>query len=622
MNKNEAYRSELEGLRAIAVGLVIFYHLGLDAFKFGYLGVDIFFILSGYLISLLLSSHEKPINFTEFFARRILRIYPALLVMVILTFCLFWAVIDLSQMREVSGAAAFSVVSLANVFFSRRSGYFDLAAEQNPLIHTWSLSLEIQFYLFACVFFLVASKWSNGLRNVVIASTCVASVVAAIVVESISEIAAFYLLPFRLWEFLFGSFIFFLRSSAETKYSSWQSFVFCLLASIAIFWDSPIFEIPFFREIVLSIAMGSFLFAHDGGLINRFLASKIMVALGGLSYCLYLFHQPLVVFSDIVFDSLPTKVIFVLLAGSTVSMIVHKFVESPFRQRKGIDIKQRLYYCAGISIAVLALGLSGFVSNGFEMFRSHLLPANQGLLIEAARKQRSVSILAGECHFDGKTGRTSISDFLKEWDCLEGSHGQTVFFVGDSHAADRAASFRQFGAKPGQLTASGCPLVPSRVKRATRHCRPLLHRAREIAMADNVTTIFLTSELSDGFSQAYLSDILKYWTELGKPVFLWSPMPSYEDQLAAWKIGLTKPRHPNISLRNDFYTVISYSTLPQNLTIVNTSKYLCAEPDLLGRCLMFFEDRILLTDENHWSPDGGAEFGARIIADSQFAELF
>ena len=299
------YRREIDGLRAIAVLAVILFHAGFEIYSGGFVGVDIFFVISGYLITSIIPAELEQGKFSiiNFYERRARRILPALFFVMLACIPIAWFSLLPNDMQSFSKSLIAVSTFVSNILFRHESGYFDTASELKPLLHTWSLSVEEQYYLifpFLMVFF-----WQPCRKKILIILG-----VIFLISFSLAEwgtqakpSSAYFLLLARGWELLVGSFAaFFLsrKNFSELKESiseigGWIGFVLILYA---IFNHSKNTPYPGFFALVPVIGtLLIILFASQKTILGKFLGSKVLVALGLISYSAYLWHQPLFAFT-------------------------------------------------------------------------------------------------------------------------------------------------------------------------------------------------------------------------------------------------------------------------------------------------------------------------------------
>ncbi|MFQ3217660.1 acyltransferase family protein, partial [Paraperlucidibaca sp.] len=337
------YRREIDGLRAVAVLPVILFHAGFDTFSGGFVGVDIFFVISGYLISTIIISElqNEKFSIVNFYERRARRILPALFFVMLscIPFAYFW--LTPSDLKDFAQSLISVSVFSSNILFWRESGYFDAAAELKPLLHTWSLAVEEQYYVIFPLFLM--AFWGGGKRLIVTLLT-IAFLVSIALAEWASLVkpsAAFFLLPTRVWELLIGVFsAFYLSKMNRYRFSKCFSEFFGWLGLILIAYSILIYSesTPFPGIYALVPTIGAalvILFAEKETFVARFLGNKLFVGIGLISYSAYLWHQPLFAFarqrSLLELDEL------VLLALVALSLLLAyfswRFIEYPFRSK-------------------------------------------------------------------------------------------------------------------------------------------------------------------------------------------------------------------------------------------------------------------------------------------------
>ncbi|WP_322790351.1 acyltransferase family protein [Rhizorhapis suberifaciens] len=368
------YRKEIDGLRSVAVVPVILFHAGVGLFSGGYVGVDIFFVISGYLITTLLLSDIERNSFSilKFYKRRARRILPAL--MLVLSFCLFmaWFTIMPVDMRDfMESVLAVSLFS-SNILFWREAGYFDAVSDFKPLLHTWSLGVEEQYYIiFPPMLFLLwrfGGRWKiAGIMSLLCCSFAVAQWSVAH-----APMAAFFLLPSRGWELLVGSVtaIYLKRNPppGDGVTSHLLSLAGLVLIAVSTFIYDNSTPFPGYYALVPVIGTAMvILFAVDGTLANRLLCTKPLVTIGLISYSAYLWHQPLLVFARFKSLSEPTPLYLLAIASLSfpLAYLSWRFVELPFRKRHFLSRSQVFIAASGMIALFSALGLWGHYSNGF-----------------------------------------------------------------------------------------------------------------------------------------------------------------------------------------------------------------------------------------------------------------
>lgn len=374
MSAGLVYRPEIDGLRAVAVVPVILFHAGFSVFSGGFVGVDVFFVISGYLITTILMSELEQDNFsiTGFYERRARRILPALFVVMFacLPFAYMWMIP--SQLQDFAQSLVGVVTFSSNILFWREEGYFEAAAESKPLLHTWSLAVEEQYYLLLPIFLSLA--WRFG-RKPVFWTVVVIAAVSLLMAEWAWRnipIANFYLAPTRAWELLAGSICAFLTLGRAQRSSNGLSTIGLAMIVFSIFaYDA---NTPFPSIYALVPVVGTaiiILFAAQGTWVARLLSMRAFVGVGLISYSVYLWHQPLFAFARLRSLTEPSKY---LMAGLAVAALLlawatWRFVEQPFRKSKNslIGTRRGIFLASGaVGTLFVAVGLAGHVGRGFE----------------------------------------------------------------------------------------------------------------------------------------------------------------------------------------------------------------------------------------------------------------
>jgi len=369
------YRKEIDGLRALAVLPVIFFHTGLSTFSGGYVGVDIFFVISGYLITSLILNEQKTGAFSivDFYERRARRILPALTVVLFFATLAAYSILDPWLLKQFSQSLVSVASFSSNVFFYLKSGYFSAASDQIPLIHTWSLAVEEQYYLFFPI--LVVLLWPYGQRALIWLLILVAlfSLALADYLSDKSVDANFYLIFSRAWELFSGSIIAFVpRHNIDTDRwikDSLSTLGLILLAYSIFFFDE---STPFPSIFTLVPVIGTsliILFSDPHTIVGRFLSKKILVAIGLMSYSLYLWHHPIFSFLRHLSIGEPEPKYFALaiVLSFLISFLSWKYIEKPFRNRKKLK-RRTIAWLASLSVmCFLLVGFIGHFGNGFPL---------------------------------------------------------------------------------------------------------------------------------------------------------------------------------------------------------------------------------------------------------------
>lgn len=366
LSKSLQYRPDIDGLRAIAVLGVVFYHAGLG-FPGGYVGVDVFFVISGFLITSLLLRDLRNGTFSllDFWERRARRILPALFVVVLAILGAGWFLL-LPLNYEALGKQVIALIALSsNIQFWRESGYFDSAAEEKPLLHTWSLSVEEQFYLLFPLLLALLFKWRKSAWIVpVLAIGALASFGLAVYGSYQAPEATFYLLPTRAWELAAGALLAYAAPIASQRLRHLAAWLGLAAIILPYFLYFPGIRFPGLTALPpvagAALLIWSGLRSSETERITppgRLLASRPLVWIGLLSYSLYLWHWPFFAFQkyqNFRHDSWIIQLSLVLLSITLAAFSLY-FIERPFRSRKIIRSRNTVFGLSAVAIIVMLI---------------------------------------------------------------------------------------------------------------------------------------------------------------------------------------------------------------------------------------------------------------------------
>ena len=461
------YRRDIDGLRALAVLPVVLFHAGFSWFPGGYVGVDVFFVISGFLItSLILNEITKGrFSVASFYERRIRRIFPALFTVLVFSAAiatwLFLPDLLASFAKSLIATASF----LSNHFFYREIGYFAAPADTKPLLHTWSLAVEEQFYIVFPIFMVLACRWGGRRWLYIVAAGFAASLALSIWMTETNPAGAFYLAPGRAWELLLGSM---LAAGALPKIGTqWLREALAIsgvaLIAYAVFCFSASRPFPGPAALIPCLGTAFFLYAGDDGssITARILSVQPIVFVGLISYSLYLWHWPLLAFARYwFFEGLaPIQLTSIILASFVLATLSWKFVEQPFRMRRVAVGRRSMFSVAATGIAVtLAFGVMTERSGGWP---SRLSAEAQAILSTASKKSATKGL--DRCTMRGM-----------EWNCTLDAPTYSHFAVwGDSHAARMRIAIDEAAKRHGEtvdyFVRAGCTPVPG-FERGDRDC--------------------------------------------------------------------------------------------------------------------------------------------------------
>ena len=448
------YRPEIDGLRALAVIPVIFFHAGFKSFSGGYIGVDIFFVISGYLITTILIDEFQNNSFSiiNFYERRARRILPALyfVMLACIPFAYIWMLPN--QLKEFSQSLVAVSLFISNLFFWKKSGYFDSATDEMPLLHTWSLAVEEQYYVIVPILLLILWRFGkNKIFWIIVLLAAISLLLSEWGYRNHSN-ANFYFAPTRAWELFAGAIAAFLVQKKRVQKHNLLS----LIGLIAILFSIFVYDktTPSPSVYILLPVIGTMIlimFAQKDTQVAKILSNKLLVGLGLISYSAYLWHQPLFAFARIRLSNEPSKMIMMvlILLSLILAVMSWKFVENKFRKK---TISRSIIFLGAAIGLIIFIIIDVLVdkNNGFqERFPEQIIK------LDNFRKQQE-AIRRSSCD--------SISGFSKQERCILGNKENIKgVLIGDSHAQMLWGSLNKtlndIGIGMYSFAGGGCPPI-------------------------------------------------------------------------------------------------------------------------------------------------------------------
>lgn len=458
------YRSEIDGLRAIAVAGVVLSHAGFGVVQGGFIGVDVFFVISGYLITTILINDIRNSRFSlsDFYFRRARRILPALFVIFIISLPFSWWLLTPSQFMDYGRSLAASALFISNAHFWEITGYFESASELMPLLHTWSLSVEEQFYLLFPLILLLVSKISLKYAGFILGFLAFLSLFLAMWgAKNVPEQNFFFTFS-RFWEILVGSLCGIAPQVRARRWHSWLSFVGLALIVISMLSFTKSTPTPSF--ITLFPVVGAaiiIIFGQSGGWCVRLLSLRVFTGIGMISYSIYLWHQPLFAFARLFFVvgvPLSVMVLLIIFLGF-VSYFTWRYVEQPFRN---FEVSKRSFVFKFSGIGLIGFTIIGFCLHlgDFSKYRytvDELRLLNYDVYYKSLRQPSDLNNRLDRCFGD------SNGYFPDLEICFADQNSDVTLIWGDSHAQALASGWPE--ASLGRLSFSlgaGCPPILGR----------------------------------------------------------------------------------------------------------------------------------------------------------------
>jgi peptidoglycan/LPS O-acetylase OafA/YrhL len=517
--KTKGYLPFIDGLRALAVFPVVFFHANFKYFEGGFVGVDIFFVISGFLITqLIIKDLEKnKFNLFSFYIRRARRILPILFFVILTTIFLSILLMNSTQLNLYVNQVFSVILFISNFFFWQNSGYFDPNTEIQPLLHTWSLAVEEQFYIFFPIFLLFVFKFFRKkilqiIIFIIIMSFLLSQIGGNFKYQNISLSYPFFSLPFdffwqagsanfylpfgRAWELLIGSLIaiYFKKiKNYNQNYCNYFSLIGLIFILFSIFFYSNRFQYPSIYTVLPCLGTALIIiYTNKKTFLFKILTSRPLVQLGLISYSFYLWHQPMFAFSRIQYGTDLTIIIslFLIIISLFLSVFSWKYIEQPFRDRKKIKNNSFLIILSIFLLSIISV-LSLIKNEKIKSFQAEIpneikktmefAPADRCIDIENAHKANTKNWF---CYLGNKDTKKKISFAV----------------IGDSHAHSMIPLFREIAKKnnlKGILTGfSGCPGiigVQSIRFEKTKNCKLLANKFHQFVKDESINKIFLVS---------------------------------------------------------------------------------------------------------------------------------
>ena len=430
---NPRYRADIDGLRAVAVLSVLFFHVGYARFGGGWVGVDVFFVISGFLITRLIRDEidAGTFSFANFYARRARRLFAAFIFTVGASFIAGSLVFDRVYLQHFAGEVVYALVAVSNFFYWLDGGYFGVAEQYKPLLHTWSLGVEEQFYLLWPLTMVLLLRYCRRQLWLALSLAAVVSLLGAEYFFYLGkERAVFLLLPSRVFEFAIGAgLVWLVKPPAANQRLLEGAFLTGLtLIGVAVFGFTISTPFPTLYALVPCLGSALVIFGGTSANLGWLLANPLMAGIGRISYSLYLIHWPVIVFYSYhrlaPLDHLEQALICLGSIGAAALMYV--FIEQPFRDPRRVRFPSRA-----------ALGLACLASMMVLMVPASIVWAKGSLLWRGSAAQ----LIPGQQQADEELARQDqVDDYLRDR-AFAGRTGRTrLMFVGDSHSGDIAAA--------------------------------------------------------------------------------------------------------------------------------------------------------------------------------------
>lgn len=618
------YRPDIDGLRAVAILSVLIFHAFPAYLPGGFVGVDIFFVISGYLISCIIFKglHTGNFSFLTFYSNRVKRIFPSLITVLVLVYAFSWIVLLPDELRLLGKHMATSLAFVQNFTLLKKGGYFDIASDLKPLMHLWSLSIEEQFYFIYPIGIFLA--WRHGLNifTFVLIATSVSFVLNILIVYP-SPNKAFFLPITRFWELLLGCLLGYIHtfkadSINKTIYklvcnkvffskipsfkSSGNFFNTCfatfgiILIIFAVFKISKDSIFPGWNALLPVVgALFTIMAGPNNFISQKFLSNRPIIFIGLISYPLYLWHWPILSISLIINGSPLTEQtkLWLLIISFVLSVLTYFLIEKPIRFGKKSN--KKIMLLIGAAIFMLFLGFYTYLSNGFysrlDDEKARIAPA-----INEWEYPRNLEYKKenGIDYFFKKTKKSEITLYLGDSN-VEQYFSRVDELIKNDPEKNNSIMFK---------TGGGCfPIPKVSHDKEHSHCENLTSEALELAISNpNIKNVVIAAQWNGYFNGLYgknnagyddalnnLSSYIKFLVANHKKVFLVLNIPIGNELDPKQLISRDITKFPNIFSHNDkgvkkvvlektfgtIQTDIRTTAINSGATVINPMNYLC-----------------------------------------------
>lgn len=503
-NPNFSYRRDIDGLRAVAILLVVIFHAFPKFLRGGFIGVDIFFVISGYLITSIILKNQSQNNFSllDFYSRRIRRIFPSLIV--VLAFCLIagWHILLENEYALLGKHIAAGAIYISNFVLQSESGYFDIDSELKPLLHLWSLAIEEQFYLVFPLLLILGGRFRVNALAIILACLSISFLLNVLLISD-KPTEVFFFPYSRAWELLVGSLLAYISLRVEIKqrranvanYFAWFGVTLILVAWI--FLDSKKIVFPSWWALMPTIGAACLIFAGETAWFNRkILASNVAVFIGLISYPLYLWHWVLLSFAKITEIDKPNTLLRLALVFTSMlfAWLTYQFVE------KNVRFQKSKFISVGLLSCLLAIGAAGYVVKEQKGYSGRYTFTQDWTEGELGNDLFASKGLVFEKKCVDKYGKVPYEKFSKNEFCLvqNAQLPPTALLLGDSHANH----FYSWLIRDTKLTggnllnrgSGGCFPFFDNPKNPNESCLPLINELLEMTTATpSIETVILAS---------------------------------------------------------------------------------------------------------------------------------
>ena len=525
------YRPDVDGLRAVAVLSVLLFHGGVAALSGGYVGVDVFFVISGFVIATKLIEEIEGAKFSiaNFYVRRIRRILPALAATIIVS-CLAALVFFLPDaLYDFSRSVVATAIFLSNMYFWKNSGYFETGALDRPLLHTWSLAIEEQFYIVIPIALFLLMTYARRWTFALFALAAAASLGLSIFITDTAPTANFFVLPTRAWELLLGVLVA-LAPWPPTSHRVLREAIAAVglaLIGFAVLMYTSATPFPGLAAVVPTVGTAMLIYLGKDGeptFVASGLSLRPVVAIGLVSYSLYLVHWPIIVFARyaLLRDLRGWEIVAAVAAAFTLAYLSYRFIETPFRRPRRPMRRAQLFVRTAAALAGLcALGLVGTWSGGARVLHPTFAPTAQAEGPDLWLTQR--------CFLENQDASAWAGDLCVR---TQGASGNALLW-GDSFAAQYVpglvANQDRLTRNIVEYAFAGCPPILSYRSYARPGCEEFNARVFDVIAQYHIDTVVLSARWDEMRERGLegLSDTIDQLRARGLSVYVIGQSPMF-----------------------------------------------------------------------------------------------
>jgi peptidoglycan/LPS O-acetylase OafA/YrhL len=619
------YNPALDGLRGIAILFVLLFHIWPEYFSFGYVGVDIFFVLSGFLITQIIITKldSNSFSFKEFYRNRVRRIFPTMLIVVFVTLMIGYFILLPNELGSLGKHAKSSLWFFQNFRLIGEIGYWDQSAQLKPFLHFWSLSVEEQFYLlWPFLLFLVYKIRLNYLVALGLI------VISFLLIPYFMQLEYFYHSLARFWELSFGGFFYILSTKVSFRDSLSRLKILIYIffvTSIVLAFDNT--EFSFFRTLSIVISSGLLLVLLLNNSKNKFFGSKPLVFLGLISFPLYLWHYVFISYMHILNFDVQEYSIYIIGLSILFSYLTYRYVEIYFRKQDSFKLAYKLF------ATVIFLGLISqyiYAKKGLPN-RGHL--EQKDLLSQQFEKMKHKNEKGKEL-IQKILGTIPSNDYIRA--TSSDLNKQFVLIVGDSHAHTSyrgfSEEFKQIGLETVILANSGCSPYSNRLNDSLldKECKEKIRTIQEILLKiediDNIKAVIFATR-APKTNLEYIETLFNEFSKRKTKLYylIENPYLDFSPDVCIKRPFGVSNRKEQCGIKYDDYIddnseyiefVKKIANKYENINVLNPTNVFCDDQ----YCYAIRDNIVLYSDSNHHSVKGSQAQAKYLVETTNFMD--